>query len=221
MLNLFFKISVRISLMFILIFSISLMSSTVAYSQKKLNSNELDSTKTYIIKLIDGSEFIGNFLSKDSASIVIRTKSILKIEIPKEKIKSIDVVDASNFKKGVYWFPNPNATRYLFASSAFTLKKGEGYYQNTWLFLNSVNIGLTNNISIGGGIEFLSTFASLGSGNFQPIFFVTSKIGFKVTEKFHLGGGIMAVSIPDFGSGSRNSAGLIYGIGLMEMLIII
>ena len=96
-----------------------------------------DTLSTYKIEMYDHSEFIGTFLYKDTTIIAIKTGSIPKIEMPIKKIKMITLVDPLNIKKGVYWFPNPNATRYLFAPSAIPLKKGEGYYQNTYLILNS------------------------------------------------------------------------------------
>jgi hypothetical protein len=156
----------------------------------------IDSTKIYKIELKDGSIFIGNILQQDSVNIVLRTSSIPKIEIPVSKIKSIDEVDKSNFKDGSYWYPNPHATRYFYGPSAIGLKKGEGYYQNTYLVLNSFNVGITDNISIGGGLELISTFAGK-----DPLFFITPKVSFKVAEKFHAGGGVLYARIPEgFGS---------------------
>ncbi|MFM8432081.1 MAG: hypothetical protein ACKOA1_04720, partial [Bacteroidota bacterium] len=90
------------------------------------------------------------------------------------------------------------------------LKRGEGYYQNTYLLLNSVNVGVTDNISIGGGFELISLFSS-GSGG--PIFFLTPKVGFKVTEKFHAGGGMYVMSIPDVFNDGRENLGILYGVG--------
>jgi hypothetical protein len=201
------------SLILTIILFISLFGSNVAVGQNKFDNYNFERGKNYIIKMRDGSEFIGNFLYKDSISIVIKTGLIPKIDIPLDKIKSIEVVGSSNIKHGVYWFPNVSARHYIFGPSAFNLKKGEGYYQNTYLFLNSFNIGITNNVSIGGGIEFLSTFVSLAAGDFQPIYFVTSKIGFKVTDKFHMAGGIMTMHIPGFGLEGGYTAGLLNGIG--------
>jgi hypothetical protein len=155
----------------------------------------IDSTKIYKIELKDGSIFIGNILQQDSVNIVLRTSSIPKIEIPVSKIKSIDEVDKSNFKDGSYWYPNPHATRYFYGPSAIGLKKGEGYYQNTYLVLNSFNVGITDNISIGGGLELISTFAGK-----DPLFFITPKVSFKVAEKFHAGGGVLYARIPGGGS---------------------
>lgn len=176
-----------------------------------------DNDKFYLIKLYDGSTFTGNILQKDSINVIIKTSSIPKIEIPVIKIKSITELNKSNYKNGSYWFSNPNATRYLFAPSAFNLKKGEGYYQNTYLFLNSFNVGITDNISIGGGIDVISTFISLARGSFDPIFFITPKVGFKVANEFHAGGGILYLNIPN-GRKGRSDLGIAYGIGTLGTL---
>ena len=196
-----------------IIFIVIFCSVSSVFAQEKIINYNFDTAKTYRIELQDGSEFIGNFLLRDSVNVVIKTSLIPKIEIPIKEIKTIQEVPASNIKKGKYWFPNPNATRYLFGPSAFTLKKGEGYYQNTYLFLNSVHVGITDNISIGGGLEFLSTFGTLASGSFDPIFYITPKIAFQVSEKFHAGGGVLYISTPGFDVDDRGSLGIVYGIG--------
>lgn len=185
-----------------LLFTILVFATSNVFGQKTNISEPVDSTKTYKIELNDGSIFIGNILQKDSVNLVMITSSIPKLEIPISEIKTIEIVIELNLKNGIYWFPNPHATRYLYAPSAFNLKKGEGYYQNTWLFLNSFNVGITDNISIGGGLELISTFTAR-----DPIFFITPKVGFKVTEKFHAGGGVLFARIPG------TSLGTIFGTG--------
>jgi len=166
--------------------------------------NPIDSTKIYKIELMDGSIFIGNILQKDAINIVLRTSSIPKIDIPVSKIKSIEEVDKSNLKDGIYWYPNPHATRYFYGPSAIGLKKGEGYFQNTYLVLNSFNFGITDNISIGGGIELISTFAGK-----DPLYFITPKASFKVAEKFHAGAGVLYARIP----GESSSLGTLFATG--------
>lgn len=186
----------------ILLFTFLVFATSSVFGQKTNISEPIDSTKIYKIELKDGSIYIGSILQKDSVSLVLRTLSIPKIEIPVSSVKSIDEVDKSNFKNGSYWYPNPHATRYFYAPSAIGLKKGEGYYQNTYLLLNSFNVGITNHISIGGGLELLSTFIAK-----DPIFFITPKVGFKVSEKFHAGGGLLFTRIPG------TTLGTIYGTG--------
>jgi hypothetical protein len=178
-----------------------------AQAQKKFDNYEFDSSMTYIIKLKDGTEFIGKVTEKKAGTIVMRTTSVPHVEVPVAEIKTINEVNAANIRKGAYWFPNPHASRYLYGPSAFSLKKGEGYYQNTYLVVNSVNYGVTKNLSVGGGIEFISTFTG------HPIFFITPKVTFKVAGKFHAGAGVLVASIPNFSEDNdRSTAGIAYGI---------
>jgi hypothetical protein len=75
--------------------------------------------------------------------------------------------------------PNPHPSRYFFAPSAIPLKKGEKYYQNALFLVNSFQVGLNDHFSIGGGL--VIPFA----------LFITPKIGYQVSEKVHVGGGIL------------------------------
>ena len=194
-----------------LLYAFLVLATANVFGQKTNISEPIDPIKTYKIELYDGSTFIGKISQKDSVHLVMITSLIPKLEIPILKIKTIEIIDESNFRSGVYWFPNPHATRYLYAPSAFNIKKGEGYYQNTWLFntwlfFNSFNVGITDNISIGGGLEVFSTFAFR-----DPILFITPKVGFEVTEKFHAGGGVLFARLPGvtlgtiFGTGTYGS----------------
>ncbi|MFM7823903.1 MAG: hypothetical protein ACKPB3_09040 [Bacteroidota bacterium] len=174
-----------------------------------------DSAKVYRVELTEGLEMVGHYVSHDSTTFVLRTKQISRVEIPFKGISVLEEVPPSNFRNGVYWFRNPHATRYFFAPSAFNLKKGEGYYQNAYLFFNSFNVGLTDNISIGGGIEMLSLFGSLASdGEFGPIFFITPKLSFKATDQFRYGLGVYYINVPSlFSDNERTGAGITYAMG--------
>jgi hypothetical protein len=152
-----------------------------------------DSTKTYKIELNDGSVFIGKILSETTEKVIIKTSSIPRIELDKKSIKTIEDVDSRSLKSGKYWFPNSNATRYLVGPSAIPLKKKEGYYQNTYILLNSFNVGLNNNISIGGGLEILSLFSQI-SGSPTVNFYLTPKAGFKISESLYLGCGALHIN---------------------------
>lgn len=144
-----------------------------------------------------GLTYVGTIIERTEKEIVILTEGKTKIHIQLENILDIRVIPSSHFHDGEYWFPNPNETRYLYAPSAFNLKKGEGYYQNTYLFINSFNYGITDNFSFGMGFEFLSTFGSLGSGSFNPIYFLTPKYSMEVSENLRVGIGVLYGSILD------------------------
>ena len=80
---------------------------------------------------------------------------------------------------------NPNDTRYFIGPSGIPLEKGSGYYQNVWVFYNSIHYGIGKNISIGGGGSLLA-YEGVGWGGY-----VTIKAGFDVAENVHFGGGLM------------------------------
>jgi len=180
-----------------------------SYAQQSYVDFEFDFTKTYIFTLIDESELIGKYVSKDLLHVSIATSDTPKISIPFSELKKIKILANELGQNNKYSYPNPSATRYLIGPSAFALKKGKGYYQGTYLLLNSFNYGLTDHISIGGGFELFSILIKQ-----NPIFFITSKIAFPVGEKINLGAGINYLSTPDFDEEyHRNSFGIAYGIG--------
>ena len=176
-----------------------------------MNEVVVDSTVQYQFSLDDGSRFTGSVVAMDLESFTIRTSSAGDVRMLKKNVEKVMKLDMSLTTFGRHWFPNPHGTRYLLGPSAIPLEKGEGYYQNTYLFLNSVQVGVSKNVSIGGGIELLTTFSVNGPG---PIFFLTAKSGFKVARDLHLGAGGLYLSIPDFsfdGTKDRVAVGALYG----------
>jgi hypothetical protein len=151
--------------------------------------------KRVIIVTTDGSTIQGMFMGHTEGGIRIATESAGEIIVSNSRINSLKVIEDDRIKNGEYWFENPNATRYLFSPSAYSLKKGEAYYQNTYLLVNSINYGVTDNFTIGGGFELISTF----TGN--PIFFITPKYSFKINEKVRAGAGVLYATVisSDFG----------------------
>jgi hypothetical protein len=185
-------------LLLTLLFGIAFKQSEV---HAQVNRNiALDTSNNYLLKLTDKSEIVGKYVERTSDYLVFSTSAISRLQIPFERIVSIQELNASNMKGNVYWSPNPRPTNYFFWPSAINLKKGEGYFQNNMLFLNSVHYGITDNISIGGGLEFISLFSG------TPILFFTPKVTFPAGRNLHAGGGLLLVTVPDEGSG-----GFLYG----------
>ena len=145
--------------------------------------------KRWIVETRDGSTIQGIFLGQTEVGIRLQTDIAGEVVIPHAQIKSTKIVEESRMKNGEYWFENPNATRYLFSPSAFSLKKGEAYYQNTYLVLNSFNVGITDNITMGGGFELISTFTG------SPAFYITPKATFEINDKWRAGGGLLYANV--------------------------
>lgn len=182
-------------------------------AQVNLPQEPIDSTRTYHVELRDGSEVLGRIIEKDSLWIGVKTANIPYVKIPFSSIKRLTLIKTETIKDGIVGIPNPHPTRYFFAPSGYNLKKGEGYYQNAYLFLNSVNYGITDYFSVGGGFELLTTF-NADNDDWSPIFFLTPKVGFQVSPKINLGAGMLLANLGPFSSYDDRNKALMLTYGL-------
>lgn len=174
-----------------------------------------DSSHVQIITTQDKSTMMGRILDIRENEIVFSAE-FGKVVIPIEKILSIETVPVASLKKGEYWFPNPNATRLFFAPTARMLKKGDGYFADYYLFFPAVAYGITDYITIGGGMSLIP-----GVDIDKQIFYFTPKVGLSATKKFTLGIGALIIKIPNFDDDEENDEdedespllGLLYGVG--------
>ena len=100
-------------------------------------------TVTYYIQTTDGNTYRGQILSQDSISILFKLESFGEHSFMKKEIKKLRIIEKEQVIDGEYWMENPQATRYFFSPNAYGLKKGEGYYQNVWVMVNSFAVGIT------------------------------------------------------------------------------
>lgn len=165
-----------------------------------------DSTFVQMVKTVDGSSNLGRIVRIDSLSVEFHT-TVMSMTIPIAKITEIKEIPAGSIRNGEYWFSNPNATRLFFGPTAHMLKGGEGYFSDTYVFFPQVVVGVTDFITLGGG---MSLFPGAGMDN-QILYFMP-KVGMPVNEKFHLAGGALIIKIPDFDQ-DVSTVGVLYGVG--------
>jgi hypothetical protein len=183
---------------------------------------QVQDTTTYRVETKDGNEYIGKIVFDDREKIKLITKNLGEIFLNKNDIVKIEAIQLSQIKDGVLWFNNPQASRYFWMPNGYGIKKGEGYYQNVWIFVNQFTVAPSDHFSVGLGIVPLFLFG----GTSTPLW-VTGKFSIPVTpEKFNLGVGILsgtvigeegtgfglAYGLTTFGSRDQNlSIGLGYG----------
>lgn len=173
--------------LFMTFFLLMFLGQTVMFSQVNVSD---DQSRNVMITLKNGSSLIGKVVAENDVEINMAIENIGTMVIKKDQIKSMIILDSTNFKKGKLWFPNPNYSRY-FISPGIQLKKGDGYYQNIDISANTMSYGITNFFSMGGGLELYSTLSG------HPIFILMPKLGFKVGKSFWLGGGILYLNAPE------------------------
>jgi hypothetical protein len=170
---------------FLSVLAIMMLLSSNAVAQQVITG---EVSKTYTVTLNDGSTISGTLVSIDDNEVVIKSGTMGEVRLQKVNIKSMTQVSSFNEKKSGIWFTNPNPTKYLLGNSAIPLEKKSGYYQNTWIFVNTFSYGITNNISISAGFEIISIFAG-GDGPYA--FYINPKASFKIANNFYAGANIL------------------------------
>lgn len=163
-----------------------------------------DTTKQmYRVETADGQVVIGTLVSESEKELVLDTRELGRVTIARKTIQRMEAIDPSRLRGEEYWFPNPQSTRYLFAPNAIGIPKGSGYYQNTWILLNNVNYGVSDNVSIGAGTVPVFLFGV----NALPVW-ALPKLSVSPTENVHLaGGGVVGGVLGEETLG----VGLVYG----------
>lgn len=144
-----------------------------------------DSTFVQIVTVRDGSSLVGRITAITSDSVRLTTR-IATLTIARSEISSVREVKASTMRDGEYWPPNPNNTRLLFAPTGRMLKQGEGYFSDYYLFFVGAAGGITDRISMGGGIS-VFPFANFSDN----AFYLTPKIGVVTGEKLNVAVGAL------------------------------
>ena len=162
---------------------------TSSFNNVFSQTDTLTQDQMVIIKMKNGDDYKGVLLKQGDGRILLKTVNG-EMNLIASNIHSLENYDYV----GKFEFANPHDTRYFFGPTGIPIKKGKGYYQNILVTTNFVNYGVTKNISIGGGFEFISTV--LGS----PIWFLTPKVGFDLSENIHVGSGFIMAGFADEGA---------------------
>lgn len=171
----------------ILLFFLACFALTATQAQDTDTTTFTPVNATVLLK--DGTQLRGLLLSESPVGIRIKTDNLGEMIITKDKIERVEKNSDGFYRKGQYWFPNPHSTRYFFAPSALPLRKGEGYYQNAYIFVNSVSVGVTDHFTMGGGFVLNPTFQD------WQVIFLTPKFSFPSQSNVTFGIGAIGVGV--------------------------
>lgn len=192
---------------FLICLTLDTLTEEKACAQSKQIMEQLkipDSSYIQIITTLDRSTNIGRIVAIGKTEINFQTDSgTLTISI--SKIKKIRQIPVASINNGEYWFPNPNTTRLFFAPTGRMLQKGDGYFQDIYLFFVNAVYGLNDNLTIGGGTSIFP-----GGNIDKQIFYLMPKVGLKATENLNLAAGALAIRIPF--DNEASTSGILYGV---------
>lgn len=116
------------------------------------------------------------FLVANDETLTFSNKQLMRIDLLKNSLAGEDKKTKSTVS--IYGKQEMRGyTRNYAAPTGFMLAKGESEYRNTQIVYNTVDHGLTENVTIGGTIIPIFRSAAIGA---------RMKIGASLTEKFHV-----------------------------------
>ena len=169
-----------------------------ATENQRIRLSRIDSTRVVSVTTLDGSTFVGRVVVARAESIDLVTSAGM-VTIAFANIKPVTSIGSPGHED---WFPNPNATRLFFAPTGQMLAKGEGYFSDYEVLFPGVAYGLTDNITIGGGVSLFPT------GLDKQVWYLTPKVGASVNPRLHLSVGALVAGVP-----GEDPVGAVYGVG--------
>lgn len=146
-----------------------------------------ESGNVQILYTDEGSSFIGRIVEIGTESVRFQT-SFGEITMGISQIKRIREVPENSIRNGKYWFPNPNSSRLILGPTGRPQGKGRGYASDYMLFFPYASYGITDNLSIAGGVTLIP---GLGIGGQEFLFM--PKIGFNLTDNLALSAGVIGL----------------------------
>lgn len=178
-----------------------LLESTAAFAIQVRHTIDLLIPQDGVVQqltLSDESQLFGRVESIDDDSIVFRSIADVVMRVPRASI--LDLRTASGrLVNGAFQPHDPHNNRLMFAPTARSLRRGEGYF-GVYYVLPFVQVGVTDRFSIGGGTPLM-----FGDGE-HPVWF-TPKMQLFSRKRVQAAAGIIHIT----GFDDLN-AGIAYGV---------
>ncbi|MEO5815962.1 MAG: hypothetical protein ABIT20_11850 [Gemmatimonadaceae bacterium] len=198
------RMSARAALLVILLM---LGAATVARAQDTTSTANLEVTpegRISQVVLRDGSTLNGRVVAVTTTTVRF-VSSIGETTIARSAIVSVRLVAPTSVHDGQVWPEDPSRTRLFFAPTGRMLRTGETYFADAYVFFPSVQVGVTNQFTIGGGMS-LFPFVSLD----EQVFYLTPKVGVYTSPGVNVAVGALVAGAK--GITDESPAGIGYGV---------
>jgi hypothetical protein len=157
--------------------------------------------QTYSVETVGGTLFNGTLRAATEESLTFETKELGTVTLQRTSLRQLSSLTPEQMRRGFDYVGN--GTRMFIAPTAHNLHRGEGEVQVIDIFLTSVNYGITDNISVGVYVPIIP-FVGV------PFVAVAPKVSVPVSDKFHVGAGVLYGFSLGFDRG--DSGGVGYGL---------
>lgn len=156
------------------------------------------------IYLKDGTVLVGRIVKQDETELRVVTASGADVLVPRSAVDRVEPQRPA--LPGGFRRQDPNHTRLLFAPTGRPLGRGEGQFTDHYVLFPGVSYGLTDNLSIMGGV---SIVPGLGLG--EQLFYVAPRVAFTISARSAVSAGLLYAT---GGEGAdRFGAGIVFAVG--------
>jgi len=154
--------------------------------------------------LRDGSSLNGRVVEVTSTTVRFAS-AIGETTIPRTSIAKVRLVDPTSIHDGQVWPEDPSRTRLFFAPTGRMLKTSETYFTDAYIFFPSIQVGLTDQFSVGAG---MSIFPGLGID--EQFYYLTPKLGVYASPNVNVAIGALVGGAKEFSG--ESPVGIGYGV---------
>jgi hypothetical protein len=137
------------------------------------------------VVLRDGSTLNGRVVEVTPTTVRFAS-SIGETAIPRSSIVSVRLVAETSMHNGEVWAEDPSRTRLFFAPSGRMLRTNETYFSDAYVFFPSIQVGVTDQFTIGGGFSIFP-----GVAIDEQIAYLTPKVGLYASPKVNVAVGAL------------------------------
>jgi hypothetical protein len=146
-----------------------------------------DTPALYQLVLRDGSRVYGSIEKESVDEVVLRTASGVLVTAERAQIDELKPA-RGRIVSGEFQRADPTPTRLFFAPTGRQLKKGEAYFGVYDILMPTLQVGVTNRFSIGGGTPLI--FFGDGDDGWERPFWVTPKLQLVDTGRVQVAAGV-------------------------------
>lgn len=165
--------------------------------------------RSYRIETVQGTVFTGTLMSMSLTTLEFDAQELGHLRLERGQIRRVDLQGPAAAGVGAKpgYFDIGNGNRLFFAPTGRGLRRGEATLQDVDLYFVGLNYGITDNFSLGGYVSLVP-----GLALDKQLLVLTPKVSFALSEKVHLGAGLLYVRVPNFDNNGRSTgAGIGYG----------
>jgi hypothetical protein len=178
---------------------------TAPASTTPATANEYLLGRTYRVETVKGTTFTGTLVGLSLNGLEFDTQEVGHISLERDQVRRAELQGEAPGKAKSGYYDIGNGTRLYNAPTGRGLRKGEGTLLTTYLFFVGAEYGITNNFSVGATVSLIP-----GVPLSQQAFVLSPKFTAPISEKVHVGAGVVYANIPFDGSDS-GGAGIGYG----------